>query len=161
MTIGGSIVGGSIASIAISGREFSVAADADVKLFVGGRVGHLERNGDQKTSRFVYTNENWSLTGAQIAIDHERGDLQFLASLRDDTELYLHHDNVIEDDGVMRRLTTFMLRGALATRVEIELVDGTVYWGVGIPVGKVEVSTWTSLAAVDFEGTGKLEMLAA
>lgn len=131
-----SSVSGSILSFTINGRNFSVAANSDTKLSLGGRENFLERNGDGKTSRLLWRYANWAVAGLEIVIDHDRDDLQFLASLRD-TEIAGH-------------------LGRINNGIEIELVDGMVYVGRGIPVGRIEVSTMSGTAIVDFEGDGEL-----
>jgi len=79
------MVGGSIESVSIKGRNFSVTADADASTKLGGFENETQPNGDA-TARTIKTRVAWSITGLAIAIDHTRGDMEFLQEISDARE---------------------------------------------------------------------------
>lgn len=74
--------GGSLASLSIRGRNFSVAADADVSRKIGGFQNELQMNGDG-TARVVKTRQGWALSGLNIDVNDARGDHEFLQDIVD------------------------------------------------------------------------------
>lgn len=73
-------VGGSIESVEIDGRSFSVAADADATRKIGGFENEMQSNGDG-SARQIKTRVPWSVEGLTVAIDDDRGDESFLQAL--------------------------------------------------------------------------------
>lgn len=122
-------VGGSIVSVSIAGRLFSVAADADASINVGGRTNEYQANGDG-TARKIQTCECWSVSGVSLSIDDSQGDLEFLQDTSDST------DDVV---------------------IVFEMASGVRWRGKGGIQDKVERSTQSTTAALAFAGPDKLE----
>lgn len=75
-------VGGSIESVVLNGRRFSVTSDADSTRDVGGFSNANENNGDG-TSRLIKTRVSWEIDGLNLSIDDSLGDQEFLQNLAD------------------------------------------------------------------------------
>jgi hypothetical protein len=75
-------IGGSLESISIRGREFSVAADAEANRKLGGFENEVMANGDG-TARKIMTRVPLSIDGVSIVIDDSRGDHEFLQEVAD------------------------------------------------------------------------------
>jgi hypothetical protein len=121
-------IGGSIESVSIAGRTFSVAADADAQIKLGGFENEESPNGDG-TSRKLMTRVNWSVTGLALDMDDDNGDLEFLQERAD----------------AKRREVFTMTK-----------VSGAIWQGTGGPIGEIQEGTAAATAAVDFGGPGKL-----
>ncbi len=121
-------VGGSIKEISIDGRPFSVASDADVALKLGGKKISPSANGDG-TARYLGEVECWSLSGIDIAVDHDKGDQGFLQSNAD---------------------------AMTPVNCTIELIDGTVFQGKGIVADDHDFSTAKATTGLTLMGEGKL-----
>lgn len=124
-----SAIGGSLKSVSIDGRLFSVAADADATMNTGGGSSEYQANGDG-TSRKVITAAGWSVSGVALAIDDSQGDLEYLQGVATQVE-----------DAV----------------IVFELVSGVDWRGKGGIADNVERSTQNATAPVTFAGPGKLE----
>jgi len=121
-------IGGSIESVAIKGRLFAVAADADTTRKLGGFENEIQANGDG-TGRQIKTRMTWVLGGLQVEIDEDRGDQSFLQAISDAFEY---------------------------VACSITYVSGAVYQGLGTIVEGIEFSSNTSTATVSLGGTGQL-----
>ena len=121
-------IGGSIESVSLSGRNFSVAADADSNRKLGGFENDVQANGDG-TVRTVKTRVPWSLDGLTINIDDARGDHEFLQGLSD---------------------------GNIEYPIAISYASGEVYQGTGQITGEMQTSSQNATAAVALMGSGKL-----
>lgn len=121
-------VGGSLESIAINGRTFSVTADADVTRKLGGFENDTQANGDG-TTRKIKTRVPWMLSGVVVSIDDARGDHEFLQNISDG------NDDV----------------AIIAT-----YADGSVYQGAGGINGELGMSNQSTTASFDLSGPGKL-----
>ena len=121
-------VGGSIESVTMDGRNFSVPADAEVQRKLGGFENEIQANGDG-TGRQVKTRTPWSLDGLAVSIDDDNGDQEFLQELS--------------------------ARNAFFP-VAITLASGAVYQGSGQIVGEMQFSTQNATAAVNLMGAGSL-----
>lgn len=121
-------VGGSIKEVTVDGRPFSVAADADVTLKIGGKKTTPTPNGDG-TARYLGEVECWSLSGIDIAIDHDKADAQFLQDNADAME---------------------------PVACTIEFIDGTVYQGKGLVADDHDFSTAKATTGLTLMGEGKL-----
>lgn len=121
-------VGGSIESISLAGRVFSVAADADTQRNLGGKSTEFQPNGDG-TGRYVQTQMGWSITGLQLSIDDDRGDDEYLKDLRNRPDPF---------------------------PVVVTYASGVVYQGVGKQVGDPSTASQATTAAVDLMGPGEL-----
>ena len=62
-----------IESVTLDGREFPVASDAEAQRKLGGFENEFQANGNG-TGRTIKTRVGWSLSGATISIDDDRGD---------------------------------------------------------------------------------------
>lgn len=123
-----SAIGGSIESVGLKGRTFSVAADADSNRKLGGFENDVMANGDG-TGRLIKTRVTWQLDGLTLSIDNDREDLEYLQDLADATDFFA---------------------------VDITYVDGTIYSGSGMITGEMQASSQNATAAVTLKGPGKL-----
>lgn len=121
-------IGGSILEISIHGRNFSVAADADINRRLSGTVNELQFNGNN-TARIITTRGGWMLGGVQVAIDPDLEDEEFL---RDIIERRAFGD------------------------VTISFADNSVYSGNGTLTGEVEYSSGSATATLTLSGPGSL-----
>ena len=117
-------VGGSIESVTLDGRNFAVAADADVSRKKGGFENEVQANGDG-TARLIKTRVPFMLTGLTLEIDDSRADHEFLQELADRNDYF--------------PITT-------------TYASGVVYQGSGQIVGEVQVSNQSQTASVDIAG---------
>lgn len=122
------VVGGSIESVTIKGRNFAVAADADAARQLGGSQAEVQANGNG-TSRIIKTKMPWMISGLAVAIDNVRGDLEFLQEIADGTDF---------------------------VACEISLADGTTYQGKGTVTGELQAATQAATAEITLSGEGKL-----
>jgi len=121
-------VGGSVESISFDGREFAVTADSDVSIKVGGFENEPSANGNG-TARLLKTRVTWSVSGANLEVDHSNDDLNFLQE-RADSKSY--------------------------SDFTITMTDGTTYQGEGCIQGELAGSSASAAASVNFGGPGKL-----
>lgn len=122
------VVGGSIDSVSIDGREFSVAADAEAQRKLGGWENEVIAfgNGD---AGIVKTRVPLSITGLTLNIDDSRGDHEFLQDRADSQDFFT---------------------------LGITYASGLTYQGRAQITGEMQVSSMNSTAAVSFGGPGKL-----
>lgn len=121
-------VGGSIESVALDGRLFSVAADADSTRKLGGFENEHQSNGDG-TGRMLKTRVGWSVDGLTLSIDDTRGDAEYLQELQDGLDEF---------------------------PIAITYASGTVYQGTGQIVGETGTSSQNTTGSVALMGSGKL-----
>lgn len=121
-------VGGSIESISIAGREFAVAADADVSRKLGGFENELQANGNG-TVRVVKTRVPWSLSDVTVQVDDAAGDLEFLQNIANGRQL---------------------------VPCAITFANGETYGGSGIVTGEVTASSQNATASITIMGEGTL-----
>jgi hypothetical protein len=76
-----SAVGGSIESLILDGRIFSVTADSEATRKPGGWEIEVQANGDG-TARIIKTRVPLSLDGIVIQCDDSRGDQEFIEELK-------------------------------------------------------------------------------
>ena len=122
------MVGGSILSVSIRGRLYSVASDADVSMDLGGFSNEVQANGDG-TARMIKTRKPWMLEGIVVVLDNDRGDLQELQNISD---------------------------GNTYVPITIELVSGHVYQGKGTVSCDLKGSTQNATATITLAGKEKL-----
>lgn len=122
------MAGGSIESVGLAGRTFSVAADADSNRKLGGWENEVQPNGDG-TGRLVKTRVAWLVDGLTLSIDDLRGDQEYLQDLKD-------------------RLDFFP--------IDITYASGAVYSGLGQVTGEEQTSSMSTTAAVTLSGPGRL-----
>lgn len=120
--------GGSIESVTLAGRTFSVAADADAERDLGGFSNEVSPNGDE-TARLLKTRKPWSLTGLTLAMDDLAGDPEFLQSLSDRLGFY---------------------------PISVTFASGAIYQGTGQIVDDAPTATATTTAAVGLSGPRRL-----
>lgn len=124
-------IGGSIESITIRGREFPMAADADVSRFLGGSQNEVQPNGNG-TSRIIKSITPPSLTGLVTECDDSRGDQEFLQDVADGNDF---------------------------VPVAITYNTGTTYEGSAIITGEGPTfNNQTATAAFDMMGVGKFTL---
>jgi len=120
--------GGSIESVTLAGRTFSVAADADGERELGGFSNEVSPNGDE-TARLLKTRMSWILGGLTLAMDDLGGDPEFLQSLRDINGFF---------------------------PVSVTFASGAIYQGTGQITGDTPTATATATAAVALSGPRRL-----
>jgi hypothetical protein len=122
------MVGGSILSVSIRARLFSVASDADVSMDLGGYSNETQSNGNG-TARIIKTRKTWMLENISVVLDPDNNDLEFLQEIAD---------------------------GNTFVPITIELVSGHVYQGKGIVTGDLKGSTQNTTATITLSGKEKL-----
>lgn len=121
-------IGGPIEAVNIAGREFSVAADADISRDLGGFSNELQSNGDG-TARTIKTRKPWMLEGLTIDTDDDQNDAEFLQDIAD---------------------------SALNVAILVRYPSGKIYQGVGTITGDVKTSSANTTTGVTLSGPGKL-----
>lgn len=119
-------VGGSVESITIMGREFPMAADADINRKLGGFENESQANGDG-SARLIKTRVPPMLSGIVVECDNDRGDQEFLQAVANNNEY-------------------------VAT--VISYADGNAYQGRHQIVGELQYSNQAGTASFDMAGTG-------
>ena len=120
--------GGSISSVILEGRYFSVAADAEAQRKLGGFENEVQANGDS-SARLIKTRVPLGLDGLTLSIDDDRGDQEYLQELQDRPDFFV---------------------------IVITFVSGNSYQGTAQLVGDTQVSSQNATASVSFMGPGKL-----
>jgi len=120
--------GGSIESVTIDGRNFGVAADAEVQRKLGGFENEIMANGNG-TARTIKTRVPWMLSGLAVEVDDDRGDHEFLQALADRTDFY---------------------------PVAVTYASGAVYQGRGQISGELQFSNNSATATFDMGGPQQL-----
>lgn len=122
------MAGGSIESVGLAGRNFSVAADADSNRKLGGFENEVQPNGDG-TARLIKTRVAWQIDGLTLSIDDLRGDQEYLQDLKDRQDFY---------------------------PIDITYASGAVYSGLGQVTGEEQTSSMSTTSSVTLAGPGKL-----
>ena len=120
--------GGSIESVTLDGREFPIAADAEVQRKLGGFENEVQPNGDG-TARLIKTRVPFSLDGLTIETDDDRGDQEFLQALSNRNDFW---------------------------PIAITYASGKVYQGTAQIVGEMQASSQNATTAVSLMGPGNL-----
>lgn len=123
------VVGGSIESVAVKGRLFSVSADSDASRKLGGFETEVQANGDG-TARVVATRVPWQIDGVSLALDDNAADQEYLQDLIDEKAF---------------------------VPIEITFCDGITFRGEGIPSGELVKNSMNATGPLKFNGPGKLE----
>lgn len=121
-------IGGSIDSVTIAGRTFSVTGDADTGRKLGGYENETQPNGDG-TARQIKSRVAWSVTGLVVSCNDANGDQEFLQDLSD------RNGN---------------------EPITVAYASGDVYQGEGTVNGELAFSNQSATAALDLGGPGKL-----
>ena len=124
----GYATGGSVESISIAGREFSVSADADTQRKLGGFMNEMIANGDG-TARVSKTRIPWAITGLEIEIDDNKGDHEFIQDLID-AKSYKN--------------------------ITVTYASGAVYQGKGTVTGENQTSSKNASMSLELSGPQKL-----
>lgn len=118
-------VGGSIESLTLDGRTFSVAADADSTRNLGGTDNEVEMNGDG-TWRMIKSRVPSKIDGLTIAIDDTLEDAEYLQELKN-------------------RKVGFPY--------SITYASGEIYQGTGTIVGETGISSQNATASITISGS--------
>jgi len=121
-------VGGSIESVALDGRSFGVAADAEAQRKLGGFENEVMANGDGN-ARLIKTRVPMSLAGLTVEVDDDRGDHEFLQELANRKDFW---------------------------PIAITYASGKTYQGRGQISGELQTSSQNATAAFDLSGPGIL-----
>lgn len=121
-------VGGSIESLTLDGRQFSVPADAEGQRKLGGFENEVQSNGDG-TARLIKTRVPLQIEGITISIDDTRGDHEFLQQLQDRREFF---------------------------PIAITYASGATYQGRAQLTGDTQASSQNATASVSLHGPGIL-----
>ena len=119
---------GSIESISVRGRLFSVAADSAVTRKLGGFEGEHLPNGDG-TGRKKMTRVGWMVGAINVSVYDSRGDQSFLQDISDTPDY---------------------------DAFTITYVDGTVWQGLGSMEGEISHVSDNGTVEVSLSGPGKL-----
>ena len=121
-------IGGSIESITLDGRTFSVAADAEVQRKLGGFENEVQANGDG-TARIIKTRVPLSLDGLTVDIDDAQDDAEFLQELQNRNNFF---------------------------PIALSYASGETYQGEAQIVGETQTSSQNATASVSLMGPGQL-----
>jgi hypothetical protein len=121
-------VGGSIESISLSGRGFSVPADVEAQRKLGGFENEVQANGDG-TARHIKTRVPLSIDGLTVEIDDDRGDHEYIQDLADSNSFFV---------------------------ISITFASGITYQGEAQIVGEFQVSSQSTTGTISLSGPGKL-----
>lgn len=121
-------VGGSIESVTLDGRTFSVPADAESQRKLGGFENEVLSNGDG-TARQIKTRVPLSIDGLTVAIDDSNGDDEFLQALANRNDFW---------------------------PVAITYASGEVYQGSCQLVGEMPTGSQAASKAISLAGPGVL-----
>jgi len=120
--------GGSVESITIQGRTFSMASDADTQRVLGGFTNEIQQNGDG-TGRIIKTRVPWSLKGIAVSCDDDLEDQEFLQQIND---------------------------GNNFVPVVITYSSGESYQGLGVVTGEMQFNSQASTVTLELSGQGAL-----
>ncbi len=121
-------VGGSIQEVSLNGRNFAVAADAEVNRKIGGWENEVMANGDG-TARLIKTRVPLSIEGLTVEVDDTRDDHQYLQQISD-----------------MKDFVT----------LSITFASGAVYVGRCQIVNDLQSSSKNATCQIDLAGPGQL-----
>ena len=121
-------IGGSIESITLDGREFTVAADAEAQRKLGGFENEWQMNGNG-TGRLIKTRVPLAIDGLTIETDDSRDDQEFIKELADRFDFF---------------------------PIAITYASGLTYQGTAQIVGENPASSQSATAAISLMGPGVL-----
>lgn len=121
-------IGGSIQSVALNGRIFPVAADAESQRKLGGFENEVVANGDG-SGRLIKTRVPLMLDGLTLEIDDARADHEFLQDLANFNDFFT---------------------------ILITYASGESYQGSGQITGEMQTSSQSSTASLSLMGPGEL-----
>jgi hypothetical protein len=120
--------GGSIANIALGGREYTVAADAESQRKLGGFENEVQANGDG-SARIIKTRVPLSIDGLTVQVDDDLGDQEFLQELANGNDFFV---------------------------IVITYASGAAYQGRAQLVGEIPASSQNATQAISLMGPGVL-----
>lgn len=121
-------IGGSIESVTLSGRVFSVAADAEAQRKLGGFENEVQANGNS-SARLIKTRVPLAIDGLSLSVDDDRGDHEFLQELSNRNDFF---------------------------EIAITYASGVTYQGRAQITGELQASSQAATAAVSLMGPGIL-----
>ena len=121
------VVGGSVESVTLNGREFAVTADADINRKLGGKEAEVQANGNG-TSRIIKTAVPASFTGIVVECDDSRGDNELLQDISDGNEFI---------------------------PVTITYASGVTYMGTATISGELQYSSQNATCSFDIMGNAR------
>jgi hypothetical protein len=121
-------VGGSIESVAISGRLFAVAADADANRKLGGKENEVQSNGDG-TARIIQTRVPWQIDGLTVQVNDDLADQEFLQKIANGKDF---------------------------VPMEVTFASNVTFRGRGTITGEVQFSTQNATAGITLMGPGEV-----
>lgn len=121
-------VGGSIESVALNGRNFAVAADAEANRKMGGWENEVQMNGDG-TARIIKTRVPLSIDGITLSVDDTRGDAEYLNKLAGGKDFF---------------------------PIAITYASGVTYMAQAMITGEVTISSQNSTGSITLTGPGVL-----
>ena len=124
-----SAVGGSIESISLRGREFSVDAEATVNRKLGGSKNEVKMNGNNRTARLIKVAGAWMLTGVEVEIDDLRNDQEYLQDLADERDFF---------------------------PMSVTFASGHTLQGTGQLVEDIEFDSQNAIASLSLSGPGRM-----
>ncbi len=122
-----SATGGSIESVTLNGRQYTVAADADSNRKQGGFENDVQSNGDG-TARLIKTRVPWMASDLTLSIDDLRDDQKELQKLADGNAMF---------------------------PITATYASGAIFNGVGQIVGELQISSQATTASLGLSGSGK------
>lgn len=154
------VVSGSIRSVSLSGREFPVPAECDARLNLGGTLNKVTVFA---SGRSVVTQElvPWTVSGLDLRINDDRGDLGFIAGLFNAalgavapglTDFQIKPPPSGPDREFLRQA----ISNADFIPMTFTLADETTWSGMGTIVGPVDTSTKKGVATLDLAGDGEM-----
>jgi len=120
--------GGSIESVTLDGREFSVAADAESQRKLGGFENEVLANGDA-SARLIKTRMTLLIDGLSLETDDGRLDQEFIQELANRNEFF---------------------------PIAITYASGSVYQGTAQVVSDVQASSQNATTPITLSGPGIL-----
>ena len=124
----GGFIGGSVESVSLSGREFGVSADVDVKLNLGGFQNEGKANGNG-TKRNIKTRVLPKVEGLVLSADLDAGDFEYVQNLSD---------------------------GGAEFPFSITMAGGVTYQGTVSVEGEVDYSTQNAQISLSLSGSDRL-----
>lgn len=121
-------IGGSIESITLDGRTFSVPADAEATRKIGGWENEVQSNGDG-TGRLIKTRVPFILDGISVSTDDTRGDAEYLQELQDRNDFF---------------------------PLSVTFASGVTYQGTGQIVGETSTSSQNATTTISLSGPGNM-----
>lgn len=121
-------VGGSIESITLAGRNFSVPTDTETTRKIGGFENEVQANGDG-TARLIKSRVPFMVDGLNVAVDDFKQDHEFLRDLSERKDFF---------------------------PITVSFASGAIWQGDGQIVGELAFNSQNTAASFGLAGTGLL-----